>query len=382
MALRPIRIDRTSKPPMGTPLRSDGHWSLQGLVGAWAFNEGAGSVVYDGTRPSVIPVTATWETSGLKYPPSGITDTGLLHITGGATSQWSIVLQCRSDNGSANDTLLSTGAELGGTILLSKGVNLLIVFRGVATWDTGIAWKTDEPVVLTKLGTVYTCYHNGYVATQTRNTALSGTLKIGNQGSLYTPGSTKRYQFLQTFSRALSAFEIASLSENPWQIYEPETVWVSSAGGATGGTFSIPSVTLQPTVSAPSLSGAQSGLFSIPAVSLQPQVAAPSLAGAQAGSFVSVALQPVVSSPSLTGAQAGSFAIPAVTLQPVVSAPVLTGVVGESSGSFSIPSVTLQPIVTAPNLAAASANSIRAPNGTVLDLRDIHGNILDLRYLA
>lgn len=43
MALVPIRVDRTSKPPLGTPLRSDGHWSVQGIVGAWAFNEGSNS---------------------------------------------------------------------------------------------------------------------------------------------------------------------------------------------------------------------------------------------------------------------------------------------------------------------------------------------------
>jgi len=42
----PVRRDRTVKPPPGTPLRTDGHWSVQGLVGAWAFNEGAGNKVY------------------------------------------------------------------------------------------------------------------------------------------------------------------------------------------------------------------------------------------------------------------------------------------------------------------------------------------------
>lgn len=58
----PINRDWTVKPPLGTPLRTDGHWSVQGLVGCWLFNEGGGikanNFVIQGDTPF-------WEKGGL-----------------------------------------------------------------------------------------------------------------------------------------------------------------------------------------------------------------------------------------------------------------------------------------------------------------------------
>ena len=71
--LVPIRIDRTSKPPLGTPLRSDGHWSVQGLIGAWSFNEGAGSPFnIVGNKPSTqyAGYVGSWSTDGYIGPAS------------------------------------------------------------------------------------------------------------------------------------------------------------------------------------------------------------------------------------------------------------------------------------------------------------------------
>lgn len=70
--LIPVWRDRTQKPPMGVSLRSDGHWSVQGLVGAWAFNEGAGQYVLNSADQKYGGITeAVWKSNGLYFGGSG-----------------------------------------------------------------------------------------------------------------------------------------------------------------------------------------------------------------------------------------------------------------------------------------------------------------------
>lgn len=247
MPLVPIRIPRTSKPPLGTPI----DWSnplAQGLVGAWAFNEGAGNTAYNPAgRPLLLNSGAVLDSVTAKFDASN--DYGVVSAIP-QTADMTVVYQGKI-NGYANNN-----AQLCESSSDSNGGNAFYIRPnggGSATGRYAVGYigpsgslqvsfprPTNDHtavVVLTRLQ--ISAYFNGVA--QPANThaspaysSLNGTqpLYFNSRGgaALFLGCSINCFYI---FSRALSPAEIASLSANPWQIYEPEIIWVEVGSGAS-----------------------------------------------------------------------------------------------------------------------------------------------------
>jgi hypothetical protein len=227
MSLSPLKIKSVSKPSLGTQLDPSIPLNKK-LVGVWTFNEGSGPIIdkISGVK-FTIPPGSSWASQKLKLGATGVVDTGLTAITGGTTSEWTISLMGYSLI-SAADTLIATGNEGAGNILIGTLSGFLtITFRGDVTWNTTIPYNPLKLVTITKKGTLYKAYHNGIISSFVRSVNISNTLKIGNQGGLYSGGG-KYYDFLMVSSIAIDPPTIELLSINPWQIYQPTTQWVAS----------------------------------------------------------------------------------------------------------------------------------------------------------
>lgn len=250
MALIPIRVDRVSKPPLGTPLRSDGHWSVQGLVGAWAFNEGAGGLidaVTQGTSPML--GTPVCNAEGVEF----VTGSGCKVRDNFRTPVFTIVFEGSNPvQGYASKRVIANYNIAAGLIFLCNFVDSTgdIYFRVVNTA------YTDFTAIATNAASVTSKSIKGFVKIDgsnivsgngniTATTAFTGTLQtfttiplsIGcslNNGAVDSSAAGFTHKWLYFYDVALTPQQTTSLSENPWQIYEPETIWINVGGGGAG----------------------------------------------------------------------------------------------------------------------------------------------------
>jgi len=203
-----------------------------GLVGAYSFNEGAGTSVGDGSGNGNVGTIsgASWTSSGkygsgLVFNGSGarvtINDSGSLHLTTGMTleawvnattvsSAWRDVIYKGRDNyflegTSDNNKLPGGGATLGGAGALTYGTGAL----GVGTW-THLALTYD--------GATVRLYVNG---TQVSSVAKTGTiltstnpLQIGGD-SIYGQYFAGTIDEVRVYNVALSAAQIQGDMNTP-----------------------------------------------------------------------------------------------------------------------------------------------------------------------
>jgi len=238
----PIRVDRTSKPPIGTPLRTDGHWSVQGLAGVWAFNEGAGFSVFDGVTGTVGSVTNSAggkiDTLGVDFPQGtsgtpNYNDAILLKrkIPSPTLTITAVVFLHSSMSGLGWDII--THGE-GGPALRIVELNLVKVSadQGVSAPTSGLALVPGKTqTVCASVGGGSIVYGlNGDTETYTYSPSFTFNNNIFCNGIYLEDtryyGRTSKYYLVLWHTVALLPQQIASLSENPWQIYEPETLWI------------------------------------------------------------------------------------------------------------------------------------------------------------
>lgn len=227
----PINRDWTTKPPLGTPLRADGHWSVQGLVGCWLFNEGAGRKAQNivngafGTLSNIVYGTDCITNSG-----SGYIDCG--NVLGGF-SRLTVVAKVLCTSASAAGQIISKGYDGSGTEwqLYVEQTTGKLVFDTYTGNNYGA--KTSDDIVGKRItaagsydGTTWRVYVDGKLSGQADGIGPSSRnrrLLVGAVDIDYTPGqffSGKMWQIL-IYNRALSPNEIASLSANPYQVCQP-----------------------------------------------------------------------------------------------------------------------------------------------------------------
>ena len=242
MALVPIRVDRTSRPPLGTPLRSDGHWSVQGLVGAWAFNEGAGQTCFDLLGKSDLAIT------GLSRTPNGLANSSTGQFAQAVASTKS---QCPNDN-----TLTVVLTPLTGDSQLFWTDGFITLSRTYAVFPNQLYyivntaagnWSAPSPVQLTNgLRTIvsvgyqrsgnFDILQNGVQVYSGAAYALGANYSGANSSVEVLRdsygGNTASVELALLHNIYLTIAQRQSLSENPWQIYEPETIWINVGSAA------------------------------------------------------------------------------------------------------------------------------------------------------
>jgi len=247
MALIPIRIPRTTKPSLSTPI-DWGNPLAQGLVGAWAFNEGSGTKTFDAVSgiTGVKQGATSWHPEGIRN--SGGTPAGIIFASGVANPQAASTMFCAGSftDFSAIRTIGVLGAhslviQANGT--LKYGVSTSLTYPSVySTALTGVVSSCAG--TFGGVGGTHDIYVNGLAAkaSQVAGTGIigggpSGAIGCASSGNAYAQVFNGIISVVLFFSRALSPSEIASLSANPWQIYEPEITWgeaTSTSIPATG----------------------------------------------------------------------------------------------------------------------------------------------------
>lgn len=261
MGLTCLQEDWTTKPPIGTPLRG-GHWSVQGLVGAWVFNECGGTVAFnvaDSSKNAVLPsltnsriltikglvLDDVLTTQRVTFPAevsNGATDlTVVARVTPrkkflGNNTSW----VCKSSGGTGSSVSWVLGGNWNSTssdyypwFLVGIGSSNYVVAHATQ-WNVGIT-ETFSGV---RKGSDLLFYRNGKLVNTTSGiptTAVNSNSTVGMLGD-YLPNDSLHtiadYQFVYIYTRALSAEENRSIVNNPWQIFEPETVWADSSAVA------------------------------------------------------------------------------------------------------------------------------------------------------
>jgi len=257
-------IDRTTKPPVGTPLRSDGHWSVTGLGIAFPFNETSGISVTDAVSGTVSthtrdqadvgPVTV----DGRLLFQSGADGAGAgIPVTTGNIPSNAATLVCghivHTTNGTLEDVF---GGIPGGTLLTTRKATASKA--ATLCYETSHGWvvcadgsglavgaATGSATFATEVYNIVAgVYDGGFKIYQ--NGTLKGQNNFSLTGSFSTPFDGDGYRiadnvywsqsahlfldFVYAYTRALSDAEIASLSANPWQIFEQIS---DGGGGAT-----------------------------------------------------------------------------------------------------------------------------------------------------
>ena len=223
MALVPLKVDRASKPPIGTHLRSDGHWAIQGLH-CFCFQEGGGSSVFsaDGINSCILQ-SPVWTPNGVS---AGVSTLARSYAIGGIdfTYIWKMNAQAGENVYpiAASDLWGSPrvcDVEGGGQYMqfgLFGGV-LADAPYGVHTF--AITQKLANNITRFQLdGDVSVEYQETNASTYIYSTLFNGWYSVN-----------PNIEFILLYpDRALTSDQVISLTRNPWQIFEPETVWIST----------------------------------------------------------------------------------------------------------------------------------------------------------
>lgn len=247
-----LTFDWTEKPPLGTSLRTDSPW-YDGLIGAWAFNEQGGKSIVNavtGVQSTLQNGTFAWNGGILVANGTTALNLNTLAPTGALT----IVLQSAFLSAAYDrPVFLAAGASYPHIRVRTNetGTGNVMVFLGSSCYQyfsapIGSFSNINNVFTFTIPGTangdaiLSKCYLNGVAlplgAGSSGAQAARGTLSLGSTGIGYT-GS--RFANLSIFNRVLSAQEVAGLSPNVWQLWEPERQWLSSIIGAGGTQLDI-----------------------------------------------------------------------------------------------------------------------------------------------
>ena len=222
---------------MGVPLRSDRHWSVQGLVGAWAFNEQAGSSVYSltGITTGVLAgAGVTWVPDGIQRDTGADADRIAIGNVPVLGANWSIAISGVFSSAATNGCLIGrvNNGSMEYGIRHASGLPQVNV-NGSAYACPAFVTGVKTTIIAAVGGTTLNIYKNGVITnthTVTTNTTEAQQFSISSDDNSRYVGGV--YEWAKLYNRQLDAFEVASLSDNPWQIYEPEVVWVTAGAAA------------------------------------------------------------------------------------------------------------------------------------------------------
>jgi len=240
MPFVPVKRDWTSKPPIGTSLRADGHWSVLGLQYYVTFDESGpidsvdkkwgdlqdgATVGFDGEQ-MLNPTTGTQHAHFTVNPATYPNNTGTIVVRAKPwfTSNGNQINAKFTDNPDGARHTLYTGNATNDTT---------IHIDGRYAFATESLWRVGDIVTLAAVYDKATdrqdIYSQGKKAATTRtgtwgSNGPPSTVHIGIAATHIQPVNCPVYLYAH-YNRMLSGEEIESLTINPWQVYEPETVW-------------------------------------------------------------------------------------------------------------------------------------------------------------
>jgi len=283
------RVDRTAQPPAATPLRADRHWSTDGLVACWPFNDGAGSVAVGLPGPKVTPdrdITAAvtglaayrdnaadFTFCGNSYNSTGKLATNIVVDP----TEFSVVIRFRKKTlpmaqywSAIFATEITTENQLSPQLAFTDQGNLMWKFANLFQSTGGVwgasyakvvpscnfcdgAWHTAVATFKRDAGTWRsTAWCEGSVETDggtINQTMPAVNIRFG--GSFHAPWNMAEYSgfdgelgLIAYYNRELNTNECAMMAANPFQLFEPAVLihnrfptsyTVLASGGAVAG---------------------------------------------------------------------------------------------------------------------------------------------------
>ncbi len=256
------------KPVLGTMLRTDGHWSVQGLIGAWGMLEGSGSKVFDliGPNHATFQNELYWDAGGLSG--DGTDDYASLDWTKLGLSDWGFTF--------AYKAVHVSGEFSNAMVIFDSGTNEEILY--ISTIDSNVA----RALVIAS-GT------NGIIdgSTNINDGAphmIVGTFSAVNERSLWVDGKfegsdttdvqffnfsdvdnfeffhfdrqsaftydAKKFEVAYIWQRILTADQIRSLAREPYQMFaRPSAGRHAAFAAAAAAPSGVPTQMIGPIIS-------------------------------------------------------------------------------------------------------------------------------------
>lgn len=233
-----IEVGCDRKPPCGTPLRTDGHWSVQGLVEC-CFASGPTMVDIVGGPPLLKSGSVITAPDALKYDGSAhhYRNTSRL-ISLAEVTLIAIVKPESVDNGSTTEVIgIGSSVSSNPLCMIGKGPTVCPSFRVRDASGTNqevslttIFWNNNKFWTLTGVRSQSKNHMSVYIDGIQRATSTATTMgsvsfnRIAVGGLLRSSfglGMPCEVKGLFVYNRALSPQEIASISANPYQVCQP-----------------------------------------------------------------------------------------------------------------------------------------------------------------
>ena len=352
MAFFPLRIPSTSKPPLGTPI----DWSnplAQGLTEVLAYNEAGGKILFgaSGKSSAINSTYGSWAGEGYNHngqagyvtlpsdPVAGKTEFTLFRTVASPTTDMSIGIMGAWAGDTNQSILVFTGSDNSTRVRIRTGGSTNAdIFSSLTIQDSKF-----HSIAITLKNATLKIYIDGKETASAAVTAgavgmCTGPFELGRYAQADSTCAGEYSTVYISSDRALAAAEIAALSANPWQIYEPEIMWVNLDGTLSGAALES-AIIGQSTTSADlttairlSSSVAGSSLFTVQlttAIRLQSAVSNTSTVSAQL--TTSIRLSAVITGQSTTTAD----------LQTSTSITLAATIIGQSTTSANLTTAIL-----------------------------------------
>lgn len=223
------------KPPIGSVLRNDGHWSVRGLVGCWLFNEGGGKIANNLTGVSsggVVGSASTFTTNGIKFTTDGSNNNyaSIAATPALALTVYTVIVKITFNGNTSNNYIWARYHGAGYT-----GLNQAYNAGGMGEYRYGGQSLGVAPVIgvaytiaiVQKLGSgqPFSSYINKQLILDNSlwgaaPTTETGVWTFGNLSTSAYKSVPITQEYALVYNRVLSAQEIASLHDNPYQMVQ------------------------------------------------------------------------------------------------------------------------------------------------------------------
>ena len=178
---------------------------------------------------------------------TGATTSGFISSTAPISGDRTIAFYCRPASAAGTKVVFTstTGSGVGYWIGIASGANWSI--GGVISGGTdSVSVGSDQLIVVTKRGTTHSIWVDGIFKGSGTSALADGSsgftwLRFGTGTANSWTSAVGVLHMGATWSRALSDFEVAEVSRNPWQLFEPQRIFIPVAAGGGGvPTLSLP----------------------------------------------------------------------------------------------------------------------------------------------
>ncbi len=235
-----IKVPWTKQPPAGTKLNLS-HPLARGIRGVFAFNEHHGQIrnLVNDSFSSSFAGDAAWDVDAegrhVSFDGSGdyinLPDGCVPEFASSGDVDFTVIAKInKTETGTWQGLFQNTGSGSNGLIVGFQSSDLMVItYPSVVDLTGGSALGTGVMTLsYVRAGSSHSFYRDGALGGSTTNSSTPVTSGAGLIASTYYGGEDfgGDIYFLYIYDRALSASELTAINDNPWQIFEPQRIYV------------------------------------------------------------------------------------------------------------------------------------------------------------